>query len=296
MCYSQVMKKNQSSFDNLKRFFLNAFLNAEISRTEVDNFFQDYLKFIFELNHLDIKKYDISISKVEINEYHSKREKTYKCAANKESRNLIKRKVLTKPSFKSNSGNHYFDAMMCCHPTVPNKFDIVINKNLCNARNDDEILNLVQLLYVFGHEVHHIIQYIKRPTEMERYDYLQELHYAYLKSANEVVSNPREVRKLQRAINQHLHVMYSHCKPEEFANKKAYDYLDILFNQIIASLPPVNSIEEDMFLTFIETLKDKNYQSYLCTGYDALLTDLKYGDSLERLINFPVESDLLNIN
>ena len=139
MCYSQNMKK-QVVFDNLKRFFLNAFLNAEISTTEVDIFFQNYLKYIFKLNNLDINQYDISIIKVEINEYHSKREKLYKYSSNKESRRLIKERVLTKPSFKANSGNHYFDAMMCCHPTVANKFDIVINKNLCHAKNDEEII------------------------------------------------------------------------------------------------------------------------------------------------------------
>ena len=290
------MKKTTSCFENLKRFFINAFVNAEISRSEIDNFFQDYLKYIFELNKLDITNYDILISKAEINEYHSKREKTYKHTANKECRNLIKRRVLTKASFRANSGNHYFDAMMSCHPTIPNKFDIVINKNLCHAHNDEEIIELINLFYVFGHEAHHVIQYITRPKEMERYDYLQELHYEYLRSANQVVNSPKEVRKLKRAINQHLHVMYSHCKPEKFANKKAYDYLDILFNQIIASLAPITTIEEDMFYNFIQTLKNRNKQIYLFSDFDDMLTDLKYGDSLERLINFPVEEDLLNIN
>lgn len=290
------MKKTQTNFEKLRRFLINAFTNAEVSRTEVENFLQDYLNYIFEINHLDINKYQITISKVAIDEKHSKRESKYKRVANQEQRNTIKNKVLLKPSFKANSGNHYFEAVMLPHPTVENKYDIVINKNLCCAHNDNEIINLTYLFSVFGHEVHHIVQYIKRPKEMDRYDYLQELHDIYLKNANSILENPREVRKLKRAINQHLSLLYSNCNAELYADKKGYDYFDILLNEILSSLPPTSSIEEDMFKTFIQTLQQTNEEIFADRDHYSYICELKNGDSINRLTNFPVDADLLEIN
>ena len=182
------------------------------------------------------------------------------------------------------------------HPTISNKFKIVINKYLCHAKNDDDIINLTYLFHVFGHEVHHIIQYIKRPNEMDRYDYLQELHNLYLCNADKILSDPKEVKKLRRAINQHLGLLYSNCNAEIYADKKGYDYLDILFNEILSSLPQSKTIEEDMFKTFIETLQQTNASIYADRDYYTQLSLIKNGDCVNRLNNFPVEADLLEIN
>lgn len=290
------MKTTHSNFIKLRRFFINAFANAEVSKTEVENFLQDYLNYIFELNHLDVNKYQITISKVAINEKHSKRERKYNTVANQEQRNSLKNKIMFKPAFKANSENHYFEAIMLPHSTIENKYDILINKNLCCAHNDDEIINLTYLFSIFGHEVHHIVQYIKRPREMDRYDYLQELHDMYLKNANSILENPREARKLKRAINQHLSLLYSNCNVELYADKKGYDYFDILLNEILSSLPPTSSIEEDMFKTFIQTLQQTNESNFADRDYYTHITELKNGDSINRLTNFPVDADLLEIN
>lgn len=296
MCYSHGMKSKKENFKELRRFFINAFVNAEISLTEIENFFQNYLEYIFNLNNLNLDNFDIQISKVQFDERHPKREKKYKSWANQEIRSLIKRRILSKPCFKPNCADFYFDAMMQAHDTLPNKFNIWINKNSCHARNDEEIQDLIFLFNSFAHEVHHIIQYITRPKEMDRYDYLSSLHNVYIEHAEEIASNKREAKKLKRTINQHLQILFSNCKPEQFADKKAFDYLDILFNEILNSLPPVNTIEEHLFMTFIRTLQIRNMNLYASRFYDYEITELKYGDSTNRLTNFPVEADLLEIN
>lgn len=289
-------KTKTNTVHELRRFFLNAFINAEVSQTEVVNFLQNYLEYIFKLNHLDIKKYDISISTTQVDEYHPKREKKYKQESNQESRRLIKQRVLTKPSHKSNCGNHYFDAVMQPHPTIENKYTILLNKNSCQAKNDFEITNLVNLFSIFGHEVHHIVQYIKRPKEMERYDYLLELHNLYLKNADKILTSRKDAKKLKNAINRHLSLMFSNCKSEMFADKKGYDYLDILFNEILSTLPNPSSMEEDMFITFIRSLKETNFESFLDRCYGYYIEDLKNADSTNLLTNFNVEEDVLEID
>lgn len=290
------MKSKQTVFKELRRFFLNAFVNAEVSLTEIENFFQNYLEYVFSLHKLNIDDFDIHISKVKFEELHSKREKKYNRIANHEIRSIIKRKILSKPSFKPNCADFYFDAMMQAHDTIKNKFNIWINQNSCHARNDMEILDLVFLFNSFGHEVHHIIQYILRPKEMERYDYLTSLHEMYIDNADEIMSNKKEAKKLIRTVNQHLQIVYSNCKPEQYADRKAFDYLDILFNEILDSLPPSSSIEEDMFKVFITSLQIKNMELYSSRFYDYEIADIKYGDSTDRLVNFPVEADLLKID
>ena len=290
------MKSKQIIFKELRRFFINAFVNAEVSLTEIENFLHNYLEYIFHLQRLNLDDFDIQIQKVHFEESHPKREKTYKRNPNQEERQLIKRRILSKPSFKPNCADFYFDACMSAHDTIQNKFNICINKNSCHARNDEEIMNLVFLFNSFGHEVHHIIQYVLRPKEMETYDYLSSLHNLYIANAEEIVQEKREARKLKRTVNQHLQVMFSNCKPELFADKKAFDYLDILLNEILKSLPSAQTIEEDMFKTFINSLIIKNENEYSARFYDYEITELKYGDAVDRLTNFPVEADLLKID
>lgn len=284
--------KKQSEISILTNFFENLKLNEETSRTEVEIFLQAYLEYIFKINHVDISKYDIVIKKVQIDEYHSKREKKFKYHPNQENRKLDKRKTLTKPSFKANCGNHYFDAMMMPDRDVENKFVIMINTNLCHAKNFNEIDRLVYLFHVFGHETHHIIQYIKHKIDMYNYDYSLDIHNDYYNYyCNNPIISPREAKKIKRAINQHLDLIYSCCSSEKYADKKGYDYLDILFNEILKNLG-----DKDLKLqNFIETIQEYNRCIFLDRLDQTSESESRIEEINERLSQYIDDEDLLTI-
>ena len=114
-----------------------------------------------------------------MDEYHTKQEKKYKKEPNQEDRKLAKRKALSKHPFMANCGFHNFDAVMVPDRFVANKYSILINKNLCHANDFEDINKLIYLFHVFGHEAHHIIQYIKHKQDMDDYDYSLDVHDAY---------------------------------------------------------------------------------------------------------------------
>ena len=89
---------------------------------------------------------------------------------------------------------------------------------------------------------------------MDDYDYSLDVHDAYYNFyANNEQLNPREAKKVKRAINQHLDKVYSCCSSEKFADKKGYDYLDILFNEILENIN--NDVK---FESFIEAAQEYN--------------------------------------
>lgn len=281
----------QKELLSLTNFFKNALVNEEVSRTEVENFLRTYLEYIFKLNNVDISKYDIRISKHQIDEYHPKREKQFKNQPNQEKRLLEKRKTLTKPAFKSNCGNHYFEAIMYPHPTIDTQFTIAINQNLCHAKNFGEIERLIYLFHVFGHEVHHIIQYIRYNDDMFAYDASHSIHDNYLKAADDFNLPPREIKKLKRAINQHLDLIFSCCSCEKFADKKGYDYLDILFNDILK----LNANIDLKLTNFIETLQEYNECIYLDRLDFTKRDEYKIEEITERLSQLVDDQFLLEI-
>lgn len=255
--------KNQSNIKILFHFFKSFFDNNEVSPTEVENFLQAYLTYIFDINSLNLLNYDININKVNLTETHSKRSHEFKKECNKETRNREKNKTLTKRGYHAYCDNDYYEAMMRPSQTIKNKYDILINQNICRARNEEEFDNIIYFIQIFGHEVHHIIQEIRHVQETERYDYLLLLNDANLQQSSELY-NPNDARKIKRLIHQHISSMYATCKPELYADKKGFDYLDILFNDIFKYIESdkkeVNNIDLKNFLAECQVLNEEFYQ------------------------------------
>lgn len=262
--------KKQADFFSLMKFFADEHKNKEVSPTEIHNFLHEFLKYIFDLNKLDLSEYDISIRTVCLNENNSKRAHDFKDECNSEVRKSKKIKNLTKRTFRSNCANDYFEAVLKAHPTIKNKFDIYINQNACHARNVKEFNLLLYFIQVFGHEVHHIIQYIKHVKEMERYDELQAINEQNLKNVS-LYYDPRDARKIKRLIHKHLSAIYANCNLELYADKKGYDYLDIFFNEMLNylrssdtdTLTEKEQLELEKLIYFIEDCQTLNQDFYL---------------------------------
>lgn len=261
--------KKQANLNNLIHFFYSAYKNREVCPTEVENFLQEFLKYIFDLNKIDLSKYDITISKECLTETHPKKAHEFKRECNKENRQREKRKILNKRGHNAYCDNDYYDAILRPSKTVANKYEIYLNQNQCRARNEAEFANIVFLYQNFGHEAHHIIQYIRHVQEMKRYDKLSAINDINLRNAS-CYYDPRDARKIKRLIHQHISTMYTNCKSELYADKKGYDYLDILFNEILSTLP--DSPEEqsgtlsetERFKIFIENCQELNRDLYVC--------------------------------
>lgn len=281
--------KKQNELLVLTNFFRNLKLNEETSRTEVQIFLQTYLEYIFKLNKIDINNYIITVNQVQLSEYHAKREKKFKNEPNHEKRMVEKRKTLTKPSYKPDNGDHYFDALMRPDAYIENKFAILLNRDLCHAKNHNEIDALIYLFHCFGHEVHHIIQEIKYKKESQDYTESILLHEDYLefyKHTNQ--TSPREAKKIRRAINQHLDLLFFCCTPEKYADKKGHDYLDTLLNEILENLD-----NSDIRLQhFIETIQELNDDIYLDRLNQIDKAEEQIPEVTERLSNY-IDDDFL---
>lgn len=251
------MKPSEKTISKLTNFFRNVHLNDEASFGEVEVFLNDYLKYIFELNGLDISKYDISICKVKIGEIHSGREATYKRKCNSEERKRERLKVFNKKSYVSDGTNNHFDAIMVPSKTVENKFTIYVNENSCRMKSDDDLEWLINLFQIFGHEAHHIIQFIKFKYDMDCDDEYMATLEAYKEVAPSMLDK-NQSKILTKLINRHLDLYNLMSKIETKADKKGYDYLDILFNDIIARMPKPTRNERDFHDTDSKFYKSKH--------------------------------------
>ena len=74
--------------------------------------------------------------------------------------------------------------------------------------------------------------------------------------------------------------MYSNCKSELYADKKGYDYLDILFNELFATLSTGNSLH----LSQDELEKFRNFLAECqCLNEEYYLARLPYNKKYEKI-------------
>ena len=137
-------------------------------------------------------------------------------------------------------------------------------------------------------KVHHIIQYIKHREEMCEYDFSQMLHEAYLKSSNPNLT-AKENRKFKRAVTQHLGVIYHACSSEKYADKKGYDYIDILFNEILKTTQDT----DPKLKSFIETLQEYISDLYRDRKYDTEFIEQSLEEINQRISQYVDDEDLL---
>ena len=288
------MKPDEKLINRLGNVFRNLYLNGEISFGEVEVFFEDYLNYIFQLNRLDISKFDITIYKVNIDEKHKNREAKYKTECNKEDRKLARYKVLSKNPYVSDGSYDQFDAIMRTHQTIKNKFTISLNKHSCRMRKGDDIRWLINLFQIFGHEVHHIIQHIKFQSDIKQNNLYLSNKQSHLLTATELMDN-KQAKKFNRLINRHLSTYDLTSKIETKADKKGYDYLDILLNDFIFRIPKEAESEIELaanksFLDFINACKRFNTELYKdrCNQYKFEIS--LNNDVIDKLLEYGVDS------
>ena len=250
------MKPCEKIINDLTNFFRNIHLNEETSFGEVEVALNNYLEYIFQLNGLKLSDYDITISKVKIDERFQGREATYKRKCNTEDRKNERYKVFNRKPYVSDGTDDSFDAVMVPSKTVENKFTIYVNENSCRMKSDDDLEWLIDLFQTFGHEVHHIIQYIRFQRDIDfDNDYLSTLE-AYKAVAPNLMDN-NQSKMLIKLVNRHIDLYTLTSKIETKADKKGYDYLDILFEDIIDRIPKPTRNERDFHDTDNKFYKSK---------------------------------------
>lgn len=275
------MKPSEKTIKKLTNFFKNLYKNEEASSGEVEVFLNDYLDYIFQLNGLDLSKYDITISKVRIDEIYPGREATHKTKCNSEDRQKERRKVFDRKPYVSDGSDDYFEALMVPSKTVENKYTIYVNENLCRMKSDDDLEFLINLFLVFGHEVHHIIQYIRYKKDIVLDDDYLRNKEAYKAVATNLMDKTK-ARQLIRLINRHIDMYNYLSKIETKADQKGYDYLDILFNDIIDRIPKLSNNEQSFYET--DSKYYKTEQGKTIRENDAFLTHIySYKDINEDL-------------
>ena len=183
-----------------------------------------------------------------IDEIYPGREATYKTKCNSEDRQKERRKVLNRKPYVSDGSDDYFEALMVPSKTVENKFTIYINEDSCRMKSDDDLEWLISLFQIFGHEVHHVIQFIKFKKDVDLDDNYLANKEAYKAVAHNMLERDK-ANMLIRLINRHLD-MYNYLSTlETKADQKGYDYLDILFNDIIARIPQPTTNERAFYET-----------------------------------------------
>lgn len=219
-------------------------MEKELSREEVKNLLQACVKFVFEVNQLDINNYKVLIhdakpvnSKKKITRLNAGEAKTNNiqiqpyevCFMVQDEKDLNKYEVFfnIKDTVYKNTTEPF--------PTKdPNVF----------IEPDTDFDNFTIFLYYAFHEFAHIMQYIRNPEEIEIYnDSKVSSYYNTLEFADTLDKKGR--KQVKSALKKHMDAKAINSWYEKNANAQAFDYLSILLN------------------AFIETTDDFTFKYYL---------------------------------
>lgn len=121
-----------STVSNVSNYFYSLLQYKESSPTEMQNFINNFTKFIFDYEGVDYNNYEINT-------------------------HIIK-----------DAGNYL--AYMQQDEKYNNKFDVYFVKTDLKVENFNQVPQLMKFILTIGHEIAHVIQYIKHPKAMKKDD------------------------------------------------------------------------------------------------------------------------------
>ena len=192
------MKTLSPTQQKIRDFFKSILTYNNATKEETFNFLLNCIKYVFEENRLDIRDFDITIHK-DLKEF------DIDC-----------------------------DGKMCADDNDPNKFDFYFKHNFFKIHDQSDVDSFLYPIYVFFHEVGHMMQYILTPDEIEVFD---EEKLATEKALIEMDYEnhiTKEKRILKKALAKFNNAQYYICYPEKDANRQSYQYIQSLILTLLA--------------------------------------------------------------
>ena len=274
------MKNNlDKNLTNIKNFFHLMCYEQNATREEVYNFLQELIKYVFKKNNIKLDDFTINIHFVKEED---KQQKTKK----QESRQSMESRL-----FSDNT-----NAIMFADNKDPSLFDIYLpmefsslkptkdenhhkqpksKKKIHPDNNQDDLYkktfnrfdnlqDFTMFIFDFLHELAHVVQYIKTPNKMKKYDNAIDEMQRNKDLVEICLKNNKDKRILLKTIEKYTDSQ-SYVAPYELdANEKANEY----FNSIIFSLlENIKDIELEDFLCFTKNFLEESKLYDLAQAY-----------------------------
>lgn len=173
----------------------------------------------------------------------------------------------------------------------PTRFSIYLQKDCLKAKNINDLDKIFLTLIDFGHEMQHIIQFIKTPKAMNKF-FNAEMNYEQL-YANSLVSKTLSRKtsiKLTKTLNRCNSALHLTAHTEKEADYESYSYVLELLDQILQNhnndIDFINFMLEYIDkINFDKSDRKKQYK-YFFEDYRkcAKVLQKKYGIKKEKLI------------
>lgn len=262
-------------------------IEKELSREEVKNLLQACVKFVFDVNQLDISKYNIIIhdakpvnSKKKITRLNAGEAKTngiqiqpYEvCFIVQDEKDLNKYEV-------------FFNVKDTVYKNTTEPFPT--DDKYAEITPDTDFEDFTILLYYAFHEFAHIMQYIRNPEEIEIYnDSKVSCYYNTLEFADTLDKKSKTLVK--KALKKHMDAKAINSWYEKNANAQSFDYLSILINSFIEETDDFTfkCYLSDMML-ILKKMRKQEFKFYRYANKlnkEAVATLSKYGITEDELI------------
>ena len=261
-------------------------LEKSLSREEVRNLLQACLKFVFDVNQIDINNYTILLHNAKpIN-----------------SKKKLTRLNITNEEVKENEIPPYEICFMIQDEKDLNKYEVFFNSNDTIYKNntepflkneytyyppDTDFENFVIFIYYAFHEFAHIIQYIKYPEDVEIYnDSKFSSYYNIIEYADTL--DKKSKKTVNNALKHHMDAKAIFSWFERDANAQAYNYFSILLQSFIEDNDDFTfeCYLKDM-LILLKKVRKSEFKSYRYANQlnkKAVSTLNEYGISEDELI------------
>lgn len=249
------MKNKRIDISPIQDFFDLILSERNASREEVDSFLHACLKFVFDINNVDINQYQI--------QFHA----------------------LNSCQLKD------FGAKMSQHQKYLNNFDVYFNDSALTMKNlnQDSISKLLSLMFMAMHEFGHIIQFIKHQDIMDDYDKEHKVVYKYM--CDFVCMQDRKSQNLiTKQYIKHEEAKLLISSLERDADYQAYRYCKIIFNSLLQQED--NEIMKAFLkrgIIFFNKMRKDNYYEYRIAdkqNQEALRILATFGIKKEDLLTY----------
>lgn len=212
------MKTLSPTQQKIRDFFKSIITYNNATKEETHNFLHNCIKYVFEENGLDIKDFDITIHK----------------------------------DLKASEID--CDGQMTADDNNPKKFDFCFKHNFFKIRNAADVDRLMYPIYVFFHEIGHMMQDILKPDEIEVFDEEKLVSEKALIEMKLEKHKDKEKRLLIKALAKFNNAQCYIGPMEKDADRQSYLYLHKLLLTLLAF-----EQDEDMIEYLIILFNDLQY-------------------------------------
>lgn len=254
------MKEKLTNTQKIENFFESIYLHDSATKEDIQNFLRNCLKFVFDLEKVNLEDYEINFRPIKENLLNN----AEACVV-KDDKYLNKFSIYFLEKYTSFKGYSV--------KQKKSSENIHSNNDKEFVSRMDYMADYLNFIYTMFHEFHHVMQYIKKPKHMKKFDNTKRAIEELLVSINDFDLSKKDKDKASRALQSHENAMDFVSHIEREADKKAHFYFTSLLDLLIfceqnetmlcfydSVYRYVNAIRKDEFF-FYRKYNKKNAQS-----------------------------------